>query len=360
MTRRALVALLVVALGVFGLAVGSAVGASPEEHQPGEVVATQARPGGGTDLTYRSTGVDGRSVTETGVLWLPPGTPSGDVVAWGHPTTGLADGCAPSEGPDAVPGLEQLLAAGHVVVAPDYEGLGSPGDHPYLIGTSEARSVLDAIRAARSVAHVHGRSAVFGWSQGGHAALFAARLARSYAPDVRLAGVAAIAPVTDMTSLVDGRSTFSEVAGFVAMVTASYSATYDELDATDVVPDAAKAIRVVHRDCSIEAGSELAGTTTRDPGRAWERRLEQNDPTTRRLRVPALIVHGQQDALLPFDASVEAYRRLCASGSPVRLDALASAGHGDVVARSTDDVLRWLEGRLAGNRLTGCDRTSSD
>jgi pimeloyl-ACP methyl ester carboxylesterase len=354
-TRRALAFALAVVLGVLGLAVGSAVGAPTGVDDPGRVLELTPRGGGAFDLRYRSTGIDGHATSETAVVWLPAGPRSGDVVAWGHPTTGLSDRCAPSTGPDVVPGLDQLLAAGHVVVAPDYEGLGSAGDHPYLIGTSEARSVLDAIRAARSVADVDGRSVVFGWSQGGHAALFAARLARSYAPDVRLAGVAAIAPVTDMPGLVDGTSTFSQIPGFVALVTAGYASTYDDLDPTAVVPDAADALPVVRHDCAIEAGSKLAGTITTAPGRAWIRRLRQNDPTTKRLRIPALLVHGQQDALLPFGATADAYDRLCANGSPVRLDALASAGHGDVVARSTDDVVRWLEGRLAGNRLTGCD-----
>ena len=38
----------------------------------------------------------------------------------------------------------QLLAkAGYAVVRTDYEGLGTPGDHPYLVGVSEGRSVLD-------------------------------------------------------------------------------------------------------------------------------------------------------------------------------------------------------------------------
>jgi pimeloyl-ACP methyl ester carboxylesterase len=277
-------------------------------------------------------------------------------VAWGHPTTGLADGCAPSRADqEPVPGLDRLLAAGHVVVAPDYEGLGGAGDHPYLVGGSEARSVLDALRAARSIAHATGRSAVFGWSQGGHAALFAARLARSYAPDVRLSGAAAIAPVTDMTALVDGSSSFADYPGFVSMVAAGYASTYRDLDPTEVVPDADDALRIARRSCSLEAGAALAGTETTTPGSDWLRRLRQNDPSTKRLRVPVLLVHGEEDGLLPPAATVDAYERLCELGTPIRLDRLVGAGHADAMADSVDDVVRWLDGRLAGNRLTGCE-----
>ena len=37
------------------------------------------------------------------------------------------------------------------MVATDYEGLGTPGDHPYLIGASQGRAVLDIVRAARQL-----------------------------------------------------------------------------------------------------------------------------------------------------------------------------------------------------------------
>lgn len=353
MTPRAIAVAVLLAIGVVGVAAGSAVGATDDD-RPGRVLEASPRSDGSVAIRYRSTGVHGRTVEETGVVWLPEGKRSGDVVAWGHPTTGLADGCAPSDGDNPVPGLRQLLRAGHVVVAPDYEGLGTSGDHPYLVGTSEARSVLDAIRAARSVAHVDGRSAVFGWSQGGHAALFAARLARSYAPDVHLAGVAAIAPVTDMQALVDPGSSFARYPGFVALVAAGYADTYRDLDPAEVVPDAADALTVARGTCALEANAELAGTTTTTPGVSWDRRLEDNDPTTVGLRVPVLLVHGERDQLLPVDDSVGAYGRLCSLGTTVRLERYASAAHGDIVDHSSAEVVHWLDDRLAGDRLTGC------
>ena len=47
-------------------------------------------------------------------------------------------------------GLNQMLAQGYVVTATDYPGLGTQGIHPFLIGVSEDRAVLDSVRAARS------------------------------------------------------------------------------------------------------------------------------------------------------------------------------------------------------------------
>ena len=43
------------------------------------------------------------------------------------------------------------MAAGSIVAATDYEGMGTPGPHPYLVGISEGRSGLDAALAARQI-----------------------------------------------------------------------------------------------------------------------------------------------------------------------------------------------------------------
>ena len=90
--------------------------------------------------------------------------------------------------------------AGYVVAATDYEGLGTPGVHPYLVGESEGRGVLDAARAAKALAATDAgdQVLVFGHSQGGQAALFAGELAASYAPELTVLGVAAAAPAADV------------------------------------------------------------------------------------------------------------------------------------------------------------------
>ena len=62
------------------------------------------------------------------------------------------------------------------------------------MGVSEGRSVLDSVRAAANLPKTGAgpRFVVWGHSQGGHAALFAGQLAKSYAPDLAL--VAEIRP----------------------------------------------------------------------------------------------------------------------------------------------------------------------
>ena len=90
---------------------------------------------------------------------------------------------------------------GYIVAATDYPGLGTPETHPYLVGESEARAVLDSVRAARELTGAPARFAVWGHSQGGQASLFTGIMAKSYAPELDLVGVAAAAPATELAAL---------------------------------------------------------------------------------------------------------------------------------------------------------------
>jgi hypothetical protein len=136
-------------------------------------------------VLYHSRSVAGDDIAVSGVVVVPNGAAPRDgrpVVTWAHGTEGLGDDCAPSKDADAastLPFVKQLVDAGYVVAATDYEGLGTPGVHPYLVGESEGRSVLDAARAARLLkgAGAGERVLVAGHSQGGQAALFAGELA---------------------------------------------------------------------------------------------------------------------------------------------------------------------------------------
>src|SRR6202008_2870433 len=139
------------------------------------------------------------------VIIIPRGTePFGgrSIIAWAHPTSGIVPRCAPSLARvlfRSIQGLPEMLARGYIVTATDYPGLGTAGPHPYLVGISEGRAVLDSVRAARSIGGTSTLStfSVWGHSQGGQAALFTGILAESYAPELHLVGVAAAAPATD-------------------------------------------------------------------------------------------------------------------------------------------------------------------
>lgn len=110
-----------------------------------------------------------------------------------------------------------LLERGIAVLRPDYEGIGGPGIHPYLIGSSLAESMRAMVRARDSFdAGLGDRWVAAGHSEGAVAALHAsvgaggvdraaagagasgAGASGAPAPGAVLVGTAAFAPVTRM------------------------------------------------------------------------------------------------------------------------------------------------------------------
>jgi dienelactone hydrolase len=163
-------------------------------------------------MTYKMLGVDNKEVTATTLVFVPKTVQPANgwpIVVWAHGTTGVADKCAPSQqgllGTEGL--LQKLLAEGYVVVAPDYEGLGSPGNHPFLNLKSEAFSITDAVVATRDYLNRQGKKAAPQWvtvghSQGGHAALGAAQYASRAKLDYK--GTIAIAPPSNLAAILQG------------------------------------------------------------------------------------------------------------------------------------------------------------
>lgn len=113
----------------------------------------------GWRILYRTTRDDaGTSALASAIVLVARDVDDGPrpVIAWAHGTTGYVPGCAPTLLDDpftagAMPALREVVDRGWVLVATDYTGLGTEGPHPSLIGHREARSVLDAVRAARQL-----------------------------------------------------------------------------------------------------------------------------------------------------------------------------------------------------------------
>jgi pimeloyl-ACP methyl ester carboxylesterase len=137
-------------------------------------------------MRYWTRSDKGAEIEVTGMVVAPreamPAAPR-KVLAWTHGTWGVVEKCAPLLGANfftATPSLGEAIRRGYTVVAPDYPGLGSAMPHPYLGGISTANSVLDAVRAARAIpgAATGSSFAVWGESQGGHAALWTGQRAQ--------------------------------------------------------------------------------------------------------------------------------------------------------------------------------------
>jgi alpha-beta hydrolase superfamily lysophospholipase len=300
---------------------------------------------------------------------LPPGPRP--VIAWAHGTTGVARQCAPSLLPsrwneDVIPGINQALARGWVIVATDYVGLGTAGPHPYLIGQGEARSLLDSVRAARQMPELslEPETVIWGHSQGGHAALWAGNLAPSYAPDVHVLGVAALAPASDLHALVEEVRNTLEGRVLGAYILSAYSDIYPDVSFDHYVRPAARVVVRGAADRCLDipeaVPSVITAVLSRQPiyavsplGGALGRRLAENTPTGQ-IKVPVLIAQGQNDHLVLPGLQRSYVNRLCHSGQGVEYRIYRGRDHLSLLwpgSRMVSYLLSWTEARLARRGL---------
>lgn len=340
--------------------------------KPGDVLRARPvdAPAGtkGWRILYLSTTVHGAPVAVSGLLFAPDPLRSGrslPVLAVAHGTTGLGDRCAPSklaeqeENSVEIMGLPRAVTSRYVVAATDYEGLGTPGVHPYVVGLSEGRNVLDSIRAAqrfpRAGASVASKSVVWGHSQGGGAALLAGELASAYAPDANLVGVAAGAPAAELKLLGTALRT-SPFFGYVFMAAAGFHAAYPDLDLARIfTPAGIEAVQRAGEQCGSETVDAYRGADPdrylkADPGTVepFATLLEQNSPGVRRASVPVFLYHGEADEQIPVVASQLVLDRYCRNGTTAWRKTWPGASHGGVVPLALPDIERFLADRLAG------------
>jgi alpha-beta hydrolase superfamily lysophospholipase len=317
-------------------------------------------------VLYHSTTVDGRDIAVSGVVVAPEGPPpkgGRPVLSWAHGTTGIADACAPSMDPEVasrLPFVEDFLDAGYVIAATDYEGLGTPGVHPYLVGESEGRGVLDAARAARRLDGTGaGRELlVFGHSQGGHAALFAGELKADYAPELRLRGVVAGAPAANVEIIFPGAARVPRAAGFTALIAKGFEAAYPDADPASLLsPEVLAAAQVADTGCALDVidavgkvgSTDLVGDLASTP--PWPDILRENSAGHRAAGAPLLVVQGTADQVVPAALTDAWVGQACAAGDVVEYRSYEGKDHITVLGEARAGILEWLATLAQGDAV---------
>ena len=342
--------------------------------EPGDLIDTEALEldsGEGARILYHSTSAIGDDVAVSGFVRLPAGEPPDGgwpLIAWAHGTTGLGDTCAPSINAEADPLADALTGFGFAVVATDYEGLGTPGTHPYVVGASEAHSVLDSVRAVQQMElPVTTEWIAFGHSQGGHAAMFTAQLQPTYAPELELIGTVAGAPPSQMSELGDSL-VGGDFQGYLVMTSAGLAAAYPDIDMSEVFTDEALAeIDVVESGCTGEifaiynelAYEDIAKVDDPFSLPTWGPAIAAQDTNQLPVLQPLLIIHGGEDEQIPVDTSATLFAQLCAFEEQAPTERIVYPGqsHAGVLTTgaAVPDLLRFFNGRFAGDdAVDGC------
>lgn len=336
-----------------------------EPQKPGTLVRSETAVGGPRGATawrilFWSTDLHDVPVLNSGMLVVPEGpAPAGGrtVVSWGHPTTGSAEKCAPSRSVDPyvwMEGLPDLLDRGYAVVATDYTGMGVPGPDSYLIGDTEGRNMLDAVRAAQALPRtgLGAKVLLWGHSQGGQAALFAAQLWKPYAPELDVRAVAVAAPATDLAPLL--RADIGDISGvsIASYAFAAYSAVYGVPVDSILRPAAARALPAINGFCLITQNDALHAVArplvgkflTADPATTepWDGLLVANTPGNVRLPIPMLVAQGLADQLVRPALTNDFVDQELRLGNTVAYDTVPGATHGSIVGKALPRVLAFF------------------
>ena len=322
-------------------------------------------------MLYHSRDLNGADIAVSGTVIVPNGpAPEGGrvVVSWGHPTTGAAPRCAPSSGfapLDLIEGLRDLLSAGYAVVATDYPGMGAAGPSSYLLGASEGHSMLDIVRAARELPDVAlgSRLLLWGHSQGGHAALFAAQEAGEYAPDLELLAVAVAAPAADLGALLDDDIPDASGVTIASYAFAAYEAAYRDrypglsLDSI-LTPAGAAATPKMAKLCTFgqhiplhaQAEKLVGGYLSGDPAKIepWATMLRDNSAGGAPIGVPILVAQGLKDKLVIPSATSGYAEARCAAGEKLSYLEFPDATHATIAYAARQPLIEWYAGVLGG------------
>jgi len=341
-------------------------------------------------LTYKMLGQSGQEVQATSLVFTPntpPPVGGWPIVVWAHGTTGVADTCAPSKAAlaDSTKDLiSKLLAAGYVVVAPDYEGLGTPGIHPFLNIKSEAFSITDAVVAARNYLSQRNlltskKWLTVGHSQGGHAALGAAQYASRAQLDYK--GTVAVAPASNLVGiLVDGEAqvanapidikiaTYAQLDTYTALVTAGIRNTqpafnYSQVFTSQISSIAAQAENLCSgplygafyegmSNYAKDHNGTLDGFTRTQPNfmavPLVKTFLEKDSqPLQVKVTTPIIIYQGIADPTVPKLATDLLIFNATTLGTKINSYVTGNWDHGTVMSNNVDNIVGNVQSLLA-------------
>ncbi|WP_083982231.1 lipase family protein [Actinomadura hibisca] len=328
-------------------------------------------------LLYRSESATGGPIAVSGTVLVPakPWARKGKrpLVSYAVGTRGLGDKCAPSYSLSRGLDYEELfiadaLARGWAVAVTDMQGLGTPGRHTYVVGRSQGKAVLNMARAAQRLPgtglDTGGPVGIWGYSEGGGSAGWAAQLAASYAPELAVKGtVAGGIPGKMRKLLAHNGGPFTLL---LLMAAVGYDAAYPELDLDRYLNDRGRRMLAKYQDACVAhvdvlplfldtAFRRISDFTVRDPldDPRWRARLDENDLGLIAPSAPVFDAQALLDEVIPYGQAEQVRRDWCARGANVTWQVYPVAEHllGAVFAEPAS--VAFLDDRFHGRPTRG-------
>jgi len=296
------------------------------------------------------------------------------LVSYAVGTRGIGDACAPSytlaNGIDYEGAfIATAVARGWAVAVSDYQGLGTPGQHTYVVGQAEGRAVLDVARAAQRLSGTGLSSSspvgLMGYSQGGGAAGWAAQLAPTYAPELKVKGAAIGGVPGDLTAVADALDGSPFVA-LALLASIGFDAAYPELKLSNYLNARGQSLLTSAKDvCLVSfdglpklidtAFSSIDDYVTTNPlaTPAWQARLNENKLGASKPTTPVYMFHALFDEMVDYGQAADLRRTWCAKGATVTWATYPIAEHVAGMVEGAPAALDYLSARFAGLPAVG-------
>ncbi len=344
-------------------------------------------------MSYNMPNVLGETKKATAMVFVPKTPQPADgwrIVVWEHGTVGVGDSCAPSNNafnPRFKSMAESLLAQGYVVVAPDYEGLGTPGIHPYLNLSSAAKSAINAVKAYKEHygSKINGAWMSVGQSQGGHGSLATAEYANN---DANYKGAVAGAPASSLGYIISvvapkalkdlsdagqvdvAVEAYAELLAYAAYTTVGIKAyeprfNYQDLFQTrskafaelaegttgdngmclsELHDEFAKDIRAYLKENTDKTVPDYPGLTADFQSNATVQKfLADNQPATKKINTPVMIIQGTADMAVPYPVTDALQKNLTALGTKVTFLPVVGATHTQAIVDKNPELVAFIK-----------------
>lgn len=304
--------------------------------------------------------------------WTGPG--KRPIITFDVGTQGMGSNCAASKEIAAgteydIIGIQAALNAGYAVTVTDYEGYTNGGTHTYVVGQSAGHATLDIVTAATqlpgaSAAGITSANPVgiWGYSEGGQAADWAAQEQATYAPSMHVIGVAAGGVPGDLkvtaTSLNGGLGSaflFDAVIGlhtaypalpFTSLINSAGVAAFAKITApSECVFNELTDFGFKNISTYTNSGQTLAQLLTIPQ---WSAALDANQLGNTRFAAPLYSYHALLDEIIPTSTEDQLATNYCKLGMSVQKNTYYLADHLTADFEAVGDVTNFFKARVAG------------
>ena len=371
------------------------------QYEPGAIIRNRPPPSpiaafgsdpinlaGSHQILYRTTDSLGNATATVLTVLIPHNADFTKVLSYQVAEDACSINCAPSyalQQGHADPGhgtqvteeeillIEAAVEMGWVIIVPDFLGPNAA----FLANALSGQATLDGIRAAKASSSFTGiyqnpTIAMWGYSGGSVASMWAAELQPSYAPDLEIAGAAVggvVPNITTVVTTINGQSYAGLIPPGITGLLNQYPALrplFDEQILPQFKDDFNKAKSQCYQADYNQFENKNITEMFKDPNFIYTNPtavgiLNENALGKHTPKIPMFVYKGMKDEISPYPETDALVNKYCADGAIIYYHRDRWTNHGDLAIFAAPPALAWLKDTFEGrNQATSCSTKTVD